>query len=55
MNSKTYTIISLVLLISITKCFHNPGIVIQIPNNYTIPVIRPQLPQQIPSILLQNF
>lgn len=34
---------------------HNPGVVVQIPNNMVLPVLQLNLPQSIPSIVAQKL
>ena len=43
------------LLLVAAHSFHNPGIIVQIPTNYTLPIVTPPLPTSIPSILLQKL
>lgn len=54
--SKLLTYLTLaLLLLTLTHTFHNPGLILQIPTNYTLPIITPQLPTSIPSILLTKL
>lgn len=52
---KSYLPLLLPLLLTLAHSFHNPGILIQIPTNYNLPTIKPALPVNIPSILLQKL
>jgi outer membrane lipopolysaccharide assembly protein LptE/RlpB len=45
----------ILVLVGIGNCGHNPGAVIQIPSNFSLPHININVPQNLPSIILKKL